>query len=71
MTERYMTQNEPGSPIPYTYYTRLKVKSIITSPVPGEVIPAAGYRVAGAAWSGEQNIAKVEFSADGGQAVGE
>lgn len=67
MTERYMTQNEPGSPIPYTYYTRLKVKSIITNPVPGEVIPAAGYRLAGAAWSGEQNIAKVEFSADGGQ----
>ena len=67
MTERYMTQNEPGSPIPYTYYTRLKVKSIITNPVPGEVIPASGYRLAGAAWSGEQNIAKVEFSADGGQ----
>ena len=67
MTERYMTQNEPGSPIPYTYYNKLKVKSIITNPVPGEIIPVTGYQLAGAAWSGEQEIAKVEFSEDGGR----
>ena len=67
MTERYMTQNEPGSPIPYTYYTKLKVKSIITNPVPGEIIPVTGYQLAGAAWSGEQEIVKVEFSEDGGE----
>ena len=67
MTERYMTQNEPGSPVPYTYYTKMKVKSIITNPVPGEIIPAAGYQIAGAAWSGEQDIAQVEFSADAGR----
>ena len=67
MTERYMTQNEPGSPIPYNYYTKLKVKSIITNPVPGEIIPVTGYQLAGAAWSGEQEITKVEFSEDGGE----
>jgi hypothetical protein len=67
MTERYMTQNEPGSPIPYNYYTKLKVKSIITNPVPGEIIPVTGYQLAGAAWSGEQQITKVEFSEDGGE----
>ena len=67
MTERYMTQNEPGTPVPYTYYTKLKVKSIITNPVPGEIIPVSGYHLAGAAWSGEQQITKVEFSEDGGE----
>ncbi len=65
-TERYMTVNEPGSPIPYTYYTKLKVKSIITNPVPGENIPASGYTLAGAAWSGEDAITGVEISTDGG-----
>jgi DMSO/TMAO reductase YedYZ molybdopterin-dependent catalytic subunit len=70
MTDRYMTQNEPGSPIPYTYYTRMKVKSIITNPVPGEIIPAGGYQLAGAAWSGEQEVTKVEISTDGGQTWG-
>ena len=67
MTERYMTQNEPGSPIPYTYYTRMKVKSIITNPAPGEIVPVGGYTLAGAAWSGEQDVVKVEISADGGE----
>ena len=66
MTERYMTQNEPGSPVPYTYYTKMKVKSIITGPVPGEIIPAGGYTLSGAAWSGEQDVVKVEISTDGG-----
>jgi len=65
-TERYMTMNEPGSATPYTYYTKLKVKSIITNPAPGEVIPASGYLLAGAAWSGEDQIAAVEISTDGG-----
>ena len=67
MTERYMTQNEPGSPIPYNYHTKMKVKSIITNPVPGEIIPVTGYQLAGAAWAGEQEVSKVEFSEDGGE----
>ena len=67
MTERYMTANEPGSPIPYTYITKMRVKSIITNPAPGEVIPASGYTLAGAAWSGEDQVVKVDISTDGGQ----
>ena len=70
MTERYMTQNEPGSPIPYNYYTRMKVKSIVTNPVPGETVPASGYTLAGAAWSGEQEVVKVEISTNGGDTWG-
>ena len=65
-TERYMTMNQPGSADAYTYYTKLKVKSIITSPAPGEIVPSGGYLLAGAAWSGEDQIALVEISADGG-----
>jgi hypothetical protein len=70
MTERYMTTNEPGSAEPYTYYTKLKVKSIITNPAPGEIVPASGYTLAGAAWSGEDQISKVEISTDGGTTWG-
>ena len=66
MTERYMTTNAPGSAEPYTYYTKLKVKSIVTNPAPGEIVPASGYTLAGAAWSGEDQITKVEISTDGG-----
>ena len=66
-TQRYMTMNEPGSPVPYRFYTKLQVKSIITSPVPGETIPAGGYNLAGAAWSGEEDIEEVAISTDGGQ----
>jgi DMSO/TMAO reductase YedYZ molybdopterin-dependent catalytic subunit len=67
MTQRYMTMNEPGSPVPYRYYTKLQVKSIITNPAPGEIIPTSGYTLAGVAWSGEEDIAKVDISTDGGQ----
>ena len=66
-TERYMTMNQPGSPDPFTYYTKLKVKSIITNPAPGEVVHLSGYQLAGAAWSGEDQITLVEISADGGK----
>mgnify|MGYP001099162147 CR=1 FL=1 len=62
--------NEPGSPVPYRYYTKLQVKSIITNPVPGEIIPASGYTLAGAAWSGEEDVEKVEISTDGGKTWG-
>ena len=67
MTKRYMTMNEPGNPEPYRYYGKLQAKSIITNPVPGELIPSSGYTLAGAAWSGEEDIEKVEISTDGGE----
>ena len=34
--------------------------------MPGEIIPTSGYALAGAAWSGEEDIAKVDISTDGG-----
>ena len=64
--QRYMVVNEPGADTFYTYLTTMKVKSIITSPAPGETVPADTYVIAGAAWSGEQDIVKVKVSADGG-----
>src|SRR5207237_7997055 len=67
-TDRYMVQNGPGAKEFYTYLTEMKVKSIITNPAPGEVIlPGQPYRMAGAAWSGEREIVRVEVSTDGGQ----
>ena len=65
-TERYMTTNGPGAESFYTYHTEMKVKSIITSPLPGEIVPKAGYHLAGAAWSGEDIVLKVEVSTNGG-----
>jgi DMSO/TMAO reductase YedYZ molybdopterin-dependent catalytic subunit len=65
--ERYMVMNGPGASSFYTYLNEMKVKSIITNPMPGEVVPVAPYRVAGAAWSGEREMVRVEVSTDGGQ----
>ena len=66
MTDRYMVMNEPGNPVPYRYFTKLLIKSIFTNPAPGETVPVSGYNLAGAAWSGEEEVAKVEISFDGG-----
>jgi DMSO/TMAO reductase YedYZ molybdopterin-dependent catalytic subunit len=67
-TDRYMVQNGPGGKEFYTYLTEMKVKSIITNPAPGEIVPPGQpYRVAGAAWSGERDIVRVEVSTDAGQ----
>ncbi|MCH8108294.1 MAG: sulfite oxidase [Chloroflexi bacterium] len=65
-TERYMTQNAPDAETTYTYHTTMKVKSIITNPLPGEIVPGGGYLLAGAAWSGENEVVKLEISTDGG-----
>lgn len=43
-------------------------KASIARPTPGEVVPAGRpYEVFGAAWAGENRVAKVEISADGGK----
>ena len=64
--ERYFSLNEPGSEPHATYHTKMNIKSIVTSPTPGEVVPAGGYTLAGAAWSGEDDVVRVEISTDGG-----
>jgi DMSO/TMAO reductase YedYZ molybdopterin-dependent catalytic subunit len=66
-TQRYMVMNGPGADSFYTYLNEMRVKSIITNPAPGEIVPLGTYRLAGAAWSGEQDIVRVEVSTDGGQ----
>ncbi len=48
--------------------TSLQVKSIIAAPAAGESLAANKVvTVRGAAWSGESDVVKVEFSADGGK----
>ena len=50
----------------------LEVKSEVARPVRGEVVAAgADYRVHGAAWTGESEVAKVEVSTDGGKSWAE
>ena len=69
--ERYMVRNGPGAHSFYTYLTKMKVKSIITNPVPGEKVSRGSYSVAGAAWSGEDEVVRVEISTDAGRAWSE
>lgn len=66
-TERYRVMNGPEADDFYTYLTAMKVKSIVTSPAPGETITSGSYVVAGAAWSGEEDIARIEISVDEGR----
>ena len=48
--------------------TDIPVKAAIARPMSGETIPAEEpYRVFGAAWAGEADVAKVEVSTDGGK----
>ena len=70
-TERYRVMNGPDADTFYTYLTRMKVKSIITGPSTGEAIPTGKYVVAGAAWSGEDEVVRVDVSTDGGERWGQ
>ncbi|MBI1914770.1 MAG: sulfite oxidase [Planctomycetes bacterium] len=48
--------------------TGMQVKSLVARPTAGETIPAGkSYRVHGAAWAGESEVAKVDVSTDGGK----
>jgi DMSO/TMAO reductase YedYZ molybdopterin-dependent catalytic subunit len=48
--------------------TEMQIKASIARPVTGETIPQnRDYRVFGAAWSGENPVARVEVSTDGGK----
>jgi len=46
--------------------TTLKVKSLITHPRHGEVIPAGRYNIRGVAWSGDGEIVRVDISINNG-----
>ncbi len=48
--------------------SEIRVKSQIARPAPFEVVPkGTKYRMVGAAWAGESDVAKVEVSDDGGE----
>lgn len=50
-----------------TAITETQVKAQIARPVPGEVIPAnTVYRIFGAAWTGDAEVARVDISVDDG-----
>jgi DMSO/TMAO reductase YedYZ molybdopterin-dependent catalytic subunit len=51
-----------------TPVSQIQVKAQIARPAPYEVVQrGSSYRMHGAAWAGESNVARVEVSADGGQ----
>jgi len=44
--------------------TKLKVKSLISTPNKGDIVAPGKHKVTGVAWSGDGHIAKVEVSTD-------
>lgn len=68
MVKRYFT----ARPIPgaggfeIQSVVRMKVKSQIARPAPGEQLGRGTYRIMGAAWAGDALVTKVEVSVDGG-----
>lgn len=60
-------QREGGRPT-LVPVTAMGVKAAIARPCLQEIVPAGKpYRIHGAAWAGESNVAKVEVSTDGGR----
>jgi DMSO/TMAO reductase YedYZ molybdopterin-dependent catalytic subunit len=60
-------ERKNGLPIQLLPVTEVEVKAQISRPALYEAVPANSvYRVFGAAWTGEAEVAKVEVSADGG-----
>ena len=60
----------PGTVVPANEMeplTGLTVKSLVVSPGDGAALPAGRLRVAGFAWAGEAEIARVHVSTDGGR----
>lgn len=61
---RYIFDYDDGDePAPVT---TMRVKAIVVSPMPGEVVQAGPVTVRGRAWSGDGEIVKVEVALDGG-----
>jgi sulfite oxidase len=58
---------DPEHPSKPVAVTALKIKSIITRPLDGSILPRAPLVVQGVAWAGESTVAKVELSTDSGK----
>jgi DMSO/TMAO reductase YedYZ molybdopterin-dependent catalytic subunit len=67
---RYPTRRiAPGAPVDpkdMAPLTGLAVKSVLTAPAEGAVVPGSGVRIAGFAWAGEAEVERVDVSTDGG-----
>jgi DMSO/TMAO reductase YedYZ molybdopterin-dependent catalytic subunit len=65
-TDYTLWERSNGYPIQLLPITELEVKAEIARPALYEAVPASSvYRMFGAAWTGESEIAKVEISVDG------
>lgn len=67
MTERYVSARLLAVGSLRAPVTRMRVKSQIARPREGDVLPAEPYVIRGAAWAGENKIARVEVSVDSGK----
>lgn len=65
MTQAYLATRLQTIGSKQTPITRMHVKSGIARPRDGEVIPRGPYKIRGAAWAGENKVAKVEVRTDG------
>ncbi len=63
-TDRYIIEDDAGGATPLT---SIGVKSVIGSPEEGESVGIGEVCVKGTAWSGDERIASVDVSCDGGE----
>lgn len=66
MDSAYRVYQKGQEPQTGEVVTRMKLKSIITQPTPGEMLKAGAVVILGAAYAGEAEVAEVEVSTDGG-----
>ena len=67
MTQQYVAVRLETVGAERTPVTRMRIKSQISWPRDGQTIAPGHYAIRGAAWAGEDKIAKVEVSTDGGK----
>jgi hypothetical protein len=66
-TKKYTTQRKTNDGIETIIVGPMAVKSEIIRPKQGEMLGIGANRVVGLAWAGEEAVAKVEVSTDGGR----
>jgi DMSO/TMAO reductase YedYZ molybdopterin-dependent catalytic subunit len=69
MRERYvrMTRTLLGGPRPSGPVTAMNVNSVFSRPVDGAILLGRRFTIRGAAWAGENRVARVEVSTNGGK----
>ena len=67
MTERYVAIRLQAVGSDQRPITGMQVKSLITEPREGQFLTKGRQTIRGAAWAGENGVARVEVSTDGGQ----